>query len=88
MQSILLPLVSLLSFFVHVQCESHFVVPATYDDTDLDTNNPRYEIGENIKLRWLTDLKETTITVVQLLTNSTQWYYIIERKRVCLLCFS
>ncbi|KAM0478037.1 hypothetical protein ACHAP7_006229 [Fusarium lateritium] len=78
MRSILLPLVSLLSFVVHVQCESHFIVPATYDDTDQDVNNPRYEIGENIKLRWLTDLKETTIMVVQFFANSTRRFHIIE----------
>ncbi|SPJ73170.1 uncharacterized protein FTOL_02899 [Fusarium torulosum] len=53
-------------------------VPATYDDTDQDANNPRYEIGENIKLRWLTDLKEMTIPVVQLFSNSTQRYYVVE----------
>ncbi|CAJ0550316.1 Ff.00g102460.m01.CDS01 [Fusarium sp. VM40] len=81
MRSILLTLVSLLnfSFFVQVQCESNFIVPATYDDTDRDANNPRYEIGENIKLRWLTDLKEAAILVVQLFSNSTQRYYIIEQ---------
>ncbi|KAF4996167.1 hypothetical protein FGRMN_4659 [Fusarium graminum] len=78
MHSILLPLVSLFGLFVHVQCKNHFILPATYDDSDNDDNNPRYKIGDNIKIKWLTDLNYTTITAVQYLLNDTQRYYAIE----------
>ncbi|KAF5677023.1 crumbs 3 [Fusarium heterosporum] len=79
MRAVLLPLVSLFSFLVHVQCESYFILPATYDDSDNVDNNPRYKIGDSIKIKWVTDLSYTTITAVQYLLNDTQRHYAIEQ---------
>ncbi|KAF4968773.1 hypothetical protein FSARC_3902 [Fusarium sarcochroum] len=81
MYSLLLPLFLLLSFVVYVQCEeseTYFILPATADDTDRDANNPRYKIGDNIKVRWLTDYKQTSVRVVQSFPNDTSWSYRFE----------
>ena len=89
MHSILLPLLSLLSFVVYVQCESetYFILPATYDDTDKDENNPRYKIGDNIKVRWITDYDKTSVRVVQNFPNDTSWSYRFESMCRLMSCF-
>lgn len=56
----------LIGFVVDCCCESYFIMPANYDQSeDNDAQNPRYKVGENIKIRWLTDQDATMLEVIQ-----------------------
>ncbi|KAF4435728.1 Crumbs protein like protein 3 [Fusarium austroafricanum] len=78
MRSLFLYLACLLGLAIRVQCYDFFLMPANYDNTDRDINNPRYKIGDEIKVMWVADENVTSIRVVQGFPNTTQQSYWLE----------
>jgi hypothetical protein len=81
MNSLLRPLISLLSFVTYVQCVTLFVYPGNLPDGTNQpnpANNQRYSTGQSIPVKWRTDLTSLSLGVSQILSNGSEISYMID----------